>query len=162
MKCEDWEDAKRGIISRREFSKLHVLMAPHGMIVACRVTAGRTHDSPVFREMYGHIPRGSGHVILDAAYLAKANCDAIARSARSPVICPKKNSRPKGYHAMGKMLKWRRDDPEGFGRIYHRRSLVETAFSVIKERFGAVSRAKTPAMRKLRLVLKCICCNLVA
>lgn len=162
MRYEDWEDAKKGIISRREFSKLHILMAPHGMITTCEVTAGRAHDSPVFREMYKRVPRGGGHVILDAAYLAKANCNAIARSGRDPVICPKKNSRPNGYHAMGKMLRWRRDDPEGFGKAYHRRSLVETAFSVIKERFGAVARAKTLAMRKLRLVLKCICYNLVA
>ena len=162
MKYEDWEDAKKGIISRREFNKLHILMAPHGMIVTCEATAGRAHDSPVFRGMYKRVPRGDGHVILDAAYLARANCDAIARSGRSPVICPKKNSRPKGYHAMGEMLRWHRDDPEGFGEVYHQRSLVETAFSVIKERFGAVARARTPVMRRLQLVLKCISYNLVA
>ncbi len=162
IKYADWEDAKRGIISRREFDKLHVLMAPHGAIVTCMVTAGRTHDSPIFREMYGRVPRGDGHVILDAAYLARANCDMIARSGRTPVICPRKNSKTNGFHAMGMMLKWRRDDPEGFGKAYHRRSLVETAFSVIKERFGAVARAKTFAMRELQLVLRCICYNLVA
>ena len=99
MRYEDWEDAKKRIISRREFSKLHILMAPHGMIAACEVTAGRAHGSPVFREMHRRVPRGGGHVILDAAYLARANCDAIARSGRDPVICPKRNSRPNGYHA---------------------------------------------------------------
>lgn len=162
MRYEDWEDAKKGIISRRGFNKLHILMAPHGMIVTCKVTAGRVHDSPVFRKMYELVPPGDGHVILDAAYLARANCDMIERSGRTPVICPKKNSRPRGFHAMGRMLRWHRDDPEGFGRAYHRRSLVETAFSVIKERFGAVARAKTFAMRELRLALKCVCYNLVA
>ena len=162
MRYEDWEDAKKGIISRREFNKLHILMAPHGMIVTCEVTAGRAHDSPVFRGMYESVPPGDGHVILDAAYLARANCDAITRGGRTPVICPKKNSRPNGFHAMGAMLRWHRDDPEGFGRVYHQRSLVETAFSVIKERFGAVARARTLVMRKLRLALKCVCYNLVA
>ena len=63
---------------------------------------------------------------------------------------------------MGKMLRWRRDVPERFGWTYHRSSLVETTFSVIRERFGAVARAKMPAMWKLQLVLKCICYNLVA
>ena len=162
MRYEDWEDAKKWIISRRGFSKLYVLMAPHGMIVTCEVTAGRRHGPPVFREMYGRIPQGRGHVILDAAYPARANCDAIELSGRDPVICPRSNSKPNGLHAMGEMPGWHRDDPEEFGRIYHRRSLVETAFSVIKERFGAVARARTPAVRKLQLVLRCICYNLVA
>ena len=162
VKYEDWEDAKRGIISRREFNKLHILVAPHGRIAACAVTAGRRHDSPVFREMYGRIPQGSGHTILDAAYLCRENCRVIARSGRKPVICPKRNSRAKGLHAMGQMLKWREDDREGFDKIYHQRSLVETAFSSIKERFGAVARAKTFLMRQLQLALKCICYNLVA
>ena len=58
------------------------------------------------------------------------------------------------------MLKWR--EREGFDKIYHQRSLVETAFSSIKERFGAVARAKTFQMRQLQLALKCICHNLVA
>ena len=162
VKYEDWEDAKRGIISRLEFNKLHILVAPHGMIVTCAVTAGRRHDSPVFREMYERIPRGSGHTILDAAYLCRANCKMIARSGRKPVICPKRNSRARGLHAMGQMLKWYENDREGFDKIYHQRSLVETAFSSIKERFGAVARAKTFHMRQLQLVLKCVCYNLVA
>ncbi|MDE0526627.1 MAG: transposase [Thaumarchaeota archaeon] len=162
VKYEDWEDAKRGIISRREFNKLHILVAPHGRIATCAITAGRRHDSPVFREMYGRIPQGSGRIILDAAYLCKANCRMIARSGRSPVICPKSNSRAKGLHPMGRMLRWYESDRDGFDRAYHQRSLVETAFSVIKERFGAVARAKTFRMRQLQLALKCVCYNLVA
>ncbi|MDE0090376.1 MAG: transposase [Thaumarchaeota archaeon] len=63
---------------------------------------------------------------------------------------------------MGRMLKWYEGDRDGFDRVYHQRSLVETAFSVIKERFGAVARAKTFRMRQLQLALKCICYNLVA
>ncbi|MCE2499106.1 MAG: transposase [Nitrosopumilaceae archaeon] len=110
----------------------------------------------------GRVPRGDGRVILDAAYLARANCDAIAHSGHTPVMCSKKNSRFRDFHAMGRMLRWRRDDPEEFDSAYHRRSPVETAFSVIKERFGAVARAKTFAMRELHLVLKCVCYNLVA
>ncbi len=162
IKYEDWDDAKRGIISRREFNKLHILIAPHGRIVTCAVTAGRTHDSPVFREMYRRIPEGGGDTILDAAYLARENCRVIARSGRRPVICPKSNSAARGLHPMGQMPKWHRDDRDGFEEVYHQRSLVETAFSSIKERFGAVARAKTFKMRHLQLALKCICYNLIA
>ena len=162
VKYEDREDAKRGIVSRHELNKLHILVAPHGRIVTCAVTAGRRHDSSVFHEMYGRIPQGSGHTILDAAYLCRANYTMIARGGRSPVICPKRNSRTRGLHRMSRMLKWHEDDRNGFDRVYHQRSLVETAFSVIKERFGAVARAKMFRMRQLQLALKCICYSLVA
>ncbi len=162
MKYVDWEEAKKGLVSRREFDKLHVLVAPHGMVSACEVTYGRRHDSPVLRDMYGRIPHGTGYVLLDAAYLAHKNCSMIAESGREPVICPKKNSVPSGFSPMGRMLRWHRDDPDGFAKIYGQRSLVENTFSVIKERFGAVARARIAAMRKLQLALKCICYNLVA
>ena len=150
VKYLDWEDAKRGIVSRLEFDKLHIIMAPHGRISVCEVTYGRRHDSPVFREMSARMPDGTGYVLLDAAYLSKKNCHIIADGGRDPVICPKSNSVPRGFGPMGKMLRWYRDDKDGFLKVYHQRSLVEDAFSVIKERFGAVATAKTGIMRRLQ------------
>jgi len=162
MKYEEWEDAKKGFVSRREFNKLHILMAPHGMIVTCEVTGGRVHDSPIFRDMMRRIPDGNGYVLLDAAYLSKKNCKIIAEKRRRSVICPKENSRSKGFNEMAEMLRWHRDDPAGFDKEYHQRSLVENTFSVMKERFGSVVRAKKASMRKLHLMLRCICYNLIA
>ena len=103
VKYKDWDDAKRGVISRREFNKLHILIVSHGMISVHAVTAGRRHDSPIFQKMYRIIPNGDGYVKLDAAYLARENCDVIAKSGRKPVICPKNNSCVKGFHPMGQM-----------------------------------------------------------
>ena len=161
-KYEDWEDAKKGLVSRRGFDKLHILVAPHGMISACEVTCGRTHDSPVFRTMFARMPQGSGDVLLDAAYLAGENCRVITDSGRRPVICPKGNSVPRGFTPMGKMLRWHRDDPKGFEMAYHQRSLVEDVFSVIKERFGAVARARSESVRRLQLTIMCVCYNLIS
>lgn len=42
--------AKKGLISRREFDKLYMLMAPRSMIAACKVACGRRHDLPGFYE----------------------------------------------------------------------------------------------------------------
>ena len=84
----DWEDAKRGLISRREFVKLHVMADSQGRkIVSCAVTRGRAHDSPVFREMFGKVPDGTGCVMLDAGYDAVKNYKVIRDSGRRPVIC---------------------------------------------------------------------------
>ena len=46
-------------------------------IVSCAVTRGRAHDSPVFREMFGNIPDGTGCVMLDAGYDAVKNYKMI-------------------------------------------------------------------------------------
>lgn len=100
--------------------------------------------------------------MLDAAYPCKENCRIIKESGRTPVICPKSNMRPKGYNALAEMLRWHQNEREEFDRLYHKRSLVETAFSVIKERFGATARAKLDHVRALLLSLKCICYNLVS
>ena len=69
MQYEDWEGAKRGIISRRRFVKLHVLADARGKkIVSCEVTKGTAHDSPWFRRIFVRVPGGAGCVMLDAAY----------------------------------------------------------------------------------------------
>ena len=158
---EVWEDAKRGIVSRKMFDKLHILLSPHSNILTCAVTAGRRHDSPIFKKMFKKIPKGTGNVTLDPAYLSKQNCHMIEEKGRMPFIRPKKNSVAKGYGSMAKMLRYCKENPDEFYDKYHQRSLVENAFSVIKERFGNVIRAKTELMRQLNLTLKCICYNLV-
>ena len=112
--------------------------------------------------MHRRVPRGGGHVVPDAAYPAGADRDAIARGGRDPVTCPRRNPKPGGCHAMGKMPRGHRDDPEGFDRAYHRRSPAGTAFSATGEGSGAVARAGTPAVRKLRPVPKCVRCDPVA
>ena len=55
----DWEDAKRGLISRREFVKLHVIVDSRGRkIASCAVTIGHAHDSRVFWRMFGNVLDG--------------------------------------------------------------------------------------------------------
>ncbi len=158
----DWEDAKKGIVSRRQFVKLHILVAPHGKIVACMVTPGRTHDSPIFRKMIARVPDGDGHVMLDSAYDARANCKMIYDSGRKPVIWPRKNHTAKGFNPRAEMLRWFRRDQDGFEKVYHQRSPVESVFSSMKERFGSVVAAKTLPMQRLQVILRNICYNLVA
>ena len=160
---EDWEDAKRGIISRHKFVKMHVIVGAGGKrIVSCEVTKGTAHDSPWFRRIFARVPGGAECVMLDAAYDACENYRMIRNSGRRPVIDPRKDHTLKGYNPRAVMLRWRRENPEELERTYHRRSLVESIFSSTKERFGAVAKAKSFPMQGLELVLKAICYNLIA
>ena len=159
----DWEDAKRGLISRREFVKLHVMVDAKGRkIVSCAVTRGRAHDSPVFREMFGKVPDGTGCVMLDAGYDAVKNYKMIRDSGRRPVICTRKNHVARGFGPRAEMIRWQEKNPEEFEETYHRRSIVESVFSSFKCRFTAVVRAKTLPTQRLQLLLRCVCYNMLS
>ncbi len=125
------------------------LVAPHGRIAACMVTLGIAHDSPIFQEMFARMPDGDGHVMLDSAYDACANCRMIYDSGRKPVIWPRRNHIAKGFNPRAEMLRWFRRDQEGFEKVYHQRSLVESVFSSMKEKFVSVVAAKTLPMQRL-------------
>ena len=162
MKYEDWEDAKRGIISRLEFNKLHILVAPHGRIVTCAVTAGRRHDSPVFREMYGRIPQGSGHAMLDAAYLCREQQGDRAQRAQ-PGHMPEEKLPGRG--GGGSCTPWA-GCSSGATAKGLARSTPSGAWSRPRSpppgRCSAQSRVKAFHTRQLRPVPKCICYNLAA
>ena len=98
IRYAEWEDAKRGIVSRREFVKLHIATDVRGRkIVSCAVARGRVHDSPVFQEMIKKVPDGIGCVMLDAGYNAHENYKMIRSTGRRPVICTCKNHVVKGF-----------------------------------------------------------------
>ena len=163
MQYEDWEDAKREIVSRHKFVKMHVIAGAGGKkIVSCEVTRGTAHDSPRFRQMFVMVPDGAGCVILDAAYNAYENYRVIRNSGRRPVIDPRKDHTLKGYNPRAEMLGWRKENPEEFERTYHRRSLVESVFSSLRARFGAVVAAKTLPLQRLQLILRSVCYNLLS
>ncbi len=163
MQYEDLEDAKRGIISRRRFVKLHVLAGARGKkIVSCEVTKGTAHDSPWFRRIFARVPSSAGCVMLDAAYDAYENYRVIRDSGRRPVIDPHKDHTLKGYNPRAEMLRWRQESPEKFERTYHRRSLVKSVLPSLKAKFGAVVAAKTFLLRRLQLILRSICYDLLS
>ena len=157
----DWEDVKRGLISGREFVKLHVDIEGR-KIVSCAVTRGRAHDSPVFREMFERAPDGTGCVMLDAGYDATKDYKMIRDACRRPVICTRKNHVAGGFDPRAEMIRWQEKNPEEFEETYHQRSIVESVFSSFKCRFTAVVRAKTLPTQRLQLLLRCTCYNLLS
>ncbi len=79
---------------------------------------------------------------------------------QNPIPCHHHTA--KGFNPRAEMLRWFRRDQDGFEKVYHQRSLVESVFSSMKERFGSVVAAKTLPMQRLQVILRNICYNLVA
>ena len=57
-------------------------------------------------------------------------------------------------------LRFFRDHPDEFKKYYHQRSNVETAFSVMKRKFGDVVRAKMPVAQENEVLLKVLAHNI--
>ena len=105
---------------------------------------------------------GNGHVMLDSVYDACTNGSMIYDSGRRPVIWSRKNHITKGFNPREEMLRWFKQDQEGFEKVYHQHGLVESVSSSMKERFGSVVAAKTFPMQRLQIILRSICYNLIA
>jgi hypothetical protein len=69
--------------------KLHLLIALRNLaILNLSVTKGTRHDSPILKRLLKPIPKGSGDICLDPAYLSGRNCNLIAKKGRTPIIKP--------------------------------------------------------------------------
>lgn len=104
----------------------------------------------------------------DMAYLSHTNLDAIDAAGAYPLIPFKSNSTPHGYHTKphaSRML-WHRlfnfftYHREEFLKHYHKRSNVETTFSMIKAKFSSRVRSKTPTAQVNEVLCKVLCHNL--
>lgn len=96
----------------------------------------------------------------DKAYLSNDNLELIAGMGATPYIPFKSNSLPGGSEVWRRMFHYfafRRDE---FLTHYHRRSLVESAFSMIKRKFGDAVRAKTDVAIRNEALAKILAHNI--
>lgn len=107
-------------------------------------------------------------VSADKVYGTVKNADTIANQGATPFIAFKGNATGRGGHstdtgtgAWGKMFgyfMYRRDE---FLTHYHKRSNVESTFSMMKRKFGDSLRSKTDVAQVNETFAKVLCHNLV-
>jgi transposase len=102
-----------------------------------------------------------GEVSADKAYGGRKNVEAIEAAGGKPFIAVKSNATGEaggGWEKMVKYFKFRQDE---FLQHYHKRSNVESTFSMIKRKFGDALRSKTDAAMVNETLCKLLCHNLV-
>ena len=108
-------------------------------------------------------------VSADKAYGSTRNADVIANTGGTPFIAFKSNATGTGSHRAGNMgtgawekaygyFLYRREE---FMAHYHKRSNVETTFSMVKRKFGHPLRSKTETAQVNETLAKILCHNLV-
>lgn len=159
--CSSWFLARIGeTIRKRDHHKLHLLqMAEWGLVLDFRITRGNRHDSPVFRKMLRPL-RNIGLVFGDKAYCCKKTVEMILQREGAPFLCFKNNVKTNGLSPWATQVRL----AKGFFswawmNIYHRRSLVESAFSALKRRYGRALRSNLRDTRRRELVLRLLAYN---
>jgi transposase len=170
---ERWYDHKWGQVkSKREWMKLHAITGVRtNVVTAVDVTSSRVHDTTRFKPLVSTTAENFPveEVSADKAYISKSNLDQVEKFGGTPYIPYKSNmaaflpapSAPAieapAWERMFHMFAYQKDT---FLAHYHKRSNVETTFSMIKAKFGDSLRSKSEVGQINEVLAKVIAHNL--
>ena len=161
-----WFDERYGHEKKcQRWIKLHAQVGTiTNVIASVEATESTVGDSVMLAPLLASsVARGFDvrELSADKAYLSNDNLTTIEAAGAVPYIPLKANSRPTGKSAAWRRLyhtfEARNDE---FLACYHKRSNVESTFSMVKRKFGASVRAKTFPAQINEVLLKCLCHNL--
>lgn len=99
-------------------------------------------------------------VSADKAYLSKKNLQAAHDAGAVPYIPFKEGITGKGPKLWSSMYHYYHYKRDEFLGHYHRRSNVETVFSMVKGKFGAAVKSKEPVAQANEILCKYLCHNI--
>jgi transposase len=149
--------------SEHTWVKAHVCCGTKTQIVCAAVVLEKNSaDCLQFAGLTKTTTQGGaiGEMSADKAYLSAENVEAIVAAGGVPFIAPKTNTTGGIGGLFEKMIhyfKYRRDE---FMQHYHRRSNIETCFSMVKRKFGDSCRSKTDTAMANETLCKILAHNL--
>jgi len=162
---ERWQVAKhKNKRGWRNYLKGHISVGTRTNVVcSAEVTCGNFSDvrqAPKLLEpLKCHNPK---EISADKAYSAKSVFKIIESLGAMPLVPFKSNANP-GEDAPEiwlRMFRYFTNHREEFNKRYHRRSNVETTFSMIKRNFGEFLRYQNYTSQRNELMVKFICHNI--
>jgi transposase len=160
-----WYDHKYGVTrEQHDWVKCHLMCGVKTNIVTAVEIHGRnTNDSkllPVLVKSTAHNFRIS-EVSADKGYAGRENTDAITSVGAKPFISFASHHRGNGGGTWAKMYHYFQFRKDEFLQHYHKRSNVESTFSMMKRKFGDGLRSKTDVAMVNETLCKVLCHNLV-
>jgi transposase len=171
---QKWVDAKWGNpradvktkINKQEWVKVHLMCGcTTNIVTSVEVTDAHAGDSPRFRPLVETTAENfvMNTVVADKAYSSNKNLKLVVSKSAQPFIPFKSTSVANGK---GSSSVWNRlyhyfmFNQDEFMQRYHRRSNVETTFSMIKAKFGERLRSKTATAQINEVLCKILAHNL--
>jgi transposase len=159
-----WVDEKYGY-NRQEadWVKAQVCIGTKTQIVTAAVIGEKdSADCPQFEPLVNATAKNFaiGEISADKAYLSHDKLDLVNGLGAVPFVPFKSNSQRGGSEIWRRMYFYFMVNREDFLEHYHRRSLIETAFSMIKRKFGDSLRSKSDTSMRNEALAKILCHNL--
>lgn len=161
-----WFDSKyRSGKEERMWLKAHIMVGTKtNTITAIKITDGNISDAPQFSELVRETAENFDikEVSADKGYSSRENIRTVQDVGGTPFIMFRKNANPKrmGSFLWKKMYHYFMMNQEEFMEHYHKRSNVETTFSMIKRKFGTNVRSKTKTAQINEILCKVLCHNI--
>lgn len=161
---ERWYDVKWGKMrSEHQWVKAHLMTGvTTNVVTSVEVTPPESNDCPHLMPLLEATAKRFpvAEVSADKAYLSKRNLEVIVNAGATPYIPFKSNTSGEGPELWRKMFHFYQFNRREFPESYHKRSNMESTFSMIKAKFGASVRSKTPTAQINEVLCKVICHNL--
>ena len=158
-----WYDQKYGIVRQRsEFVKVSVMTGiKTNIVTAVRVGGQYSGDSPDFIPMVNETADKFTirEVSADAAFASYDNFDAVAGVGGTAYIAFPVTATGRLGGTYGKMLREFNVNQNKYLDHYHKRSNVESTFSMVKAKFGDSLRSKTDVAMVNEALCKILCHN---
>jgi protein-tyrosine phosphatase len=151
-------------VDNREWVKVHLMCGVRTKIVTSVEVSGWTaHDTNYFLPL---LEATAEHfqirdVAADKAYLSRRNLSAVEAVGAMPFVPFKSNTlEPTGAGKWAKMHHLFMYPREAFMEHYHKRSNIESAYSMSKGKFGSALRSKSDAGQINEVLCKVLCHNI--
>ena len=160
-----WFDEKYGKEqSKQDWVKGHVMCGVKTNIVtSAEISSAHAHDTNFFAPLVNETGKhfDMREISADKAYSNYANMRVVEARGAVPYIDFKVNASDKGKcEVWNRMYHYYQFNREAFMEFYHKRSNVETTFSMIKAKFGGFVRSKLPVAQVNEVLCKILCHNL--
>jgi transposase len=157
--------SKPHIIDKADWLKIHLMCGvTTNIVTAVEVSDRHAGDSPYFTPLVEttHQNFSMFEVSADKAYSSAKNLHLVLMKSAKPYIPFRSNTNPTkdSPSVWKKAFHYYQYNQEQFMAHYHRRSNVETTFSMIKAKFGERLRSKSKTAQTNELLCKILCHNI--
>jgi transposase len=161
---ERWFDAKYGRErSISQYVKAHIMVGVKTNIVtSVEVTPSYINDYPLLKPLLASTAArfNVAKLSADKGYTGRSNVVAIEEAGAVPLIPIRARMKRQGPGAWERAFDFFTEHRDEFLAQYHKRSNVETTFHMIKSKFGAFIRSKSPVAQVNEVLCKVLAHNL--
>jgi len=160
-----WFDHKYGVEkTKADWVKCHLMCGVKTNIVtAVEINGQHTADTKMLPALTEATATNftMREVSADKGYASKANFESVARFGAVPFISFPDSHKGQGGGKWAEMYHYFNFRKQEFLQHYHKRSNVESTFSMMKRKFGDSIRSKTDVSMVNEVLCKVLCHNLV-